>query len=140
MYRNYVKTAVRNLIRHKGHAAINALGLALGMACCFLGFLFIRHELSYDGFHEKRDRIYSLYIQETKPDGSLRNRRLIPLGVPEALAREFPAVTEIVQLAAGSTTVIQDGQPFRQDLFEADPSFFDVFSFPILGRRSSNRA
>ena len=58
MFRNYLTIAIRNLLRHRVYSAINILGLAVGMACCFLILLFVQDELSYDRFHEKADRIY----------------------------------------------------------------------------------
>ncbi len=59
MFKNYITVAVRNLLRHKTYAAINVAGLAIGMACCIVILLLVRHELSFDTFHEKGDRIYS---------------------------------------------------------------------------------
>ena len=58
MLKNYVKVALRYIIKYKLHSLINILGLAVAIACCFLLFLFISHELSYDLFHKNGDRIY----------------------------------------------------------------------------------
>jgi putative ABC transport system permease protein len=58
MFANYVKTAFRNMRRHKGFTFINVSGLALGFACSMLIALFVAYELSYDRFNEKADRIY----------------------------------------------------------------------------------
>ena len=57
MLENYVKIALRNLRKYKGYSLINVFGLALGIACCLLIFLYVRDELSYDRFHEHADRI-----------------------------------------------------------------------------------
>lgn len=138
MIKNYLTIAFRILHRHKTYAFINIFGLAVGMAVCLLIFLFIRHEWSYDNFHENRDSIYSLYIQETKPDSSLYFRRLIPLGIPEMLAREFPGVDSYVQIAAGEIIVVHESEAFREPVFEVDSTFFEIFSFPFLvGNRST---
>lgn len=58
MLKNYLKIALRNLVKHKGYAAIKIAGLAVGMACCYLILLYVRHELNYDRFHEKAGRIH----------------------------------------------------------------------------------
>ena len=58
MFKNYFKIALRNLIKNKVYSAINILGLSVGIACCILIFLFVRHELSYDTFHKSADTIY----------------------------------------------------------------------------------
>ena len=62
MFRNYFKTTWRNIQRYKGYSAINIIGLAIGMACCILIFLWVSDELSYDTFHENLDRLYRINI------------------------------------------------------------------------------
>ena len=58
MFRNYLKTAWRNLARYKAYSAINISGLAIGLAVCMLIVLYVGHESSYDQFHKNADRIY----------------------------------------------------------------------------------
>ncbi len=60
MLKNYLKIAFRNLWKHRVFSLINIMGLTVGMAACFLIFLYVRFELSYDNFHTKADRIYRL--------------------------------------------------------------------------------
>ncbi len=60
MLKNYLKISLRNLQRHKGYSLINIAGLAVGLACCVLMLLYIRHELSYDRHYEKAERIYRI--------------------------------------------------------------------------------
>ena len=60
MLKNFLKTAFRNLIKHKGYSLLNILGLAIGMACCLLILVYVQDELSYDRFHENADRIYRI--------------------------------------------------------------------------------
>lgn len=60
MLKNYFKTAIRNLLKHKGHSSINILGLAIGMTSCLLIFLYVADELSFDRFHKKADSIYRM--------------------------------------------------------------------------------
>ena len=56
MIRNYLKVAMRYLLRNKGYTTINILGLAIGISCCVLIMLFVRSEFSYDKFHSKYRR------------------------------------------------------------------------------------
>jgi putative ABC transport system permease protein len=60
MFKNYIKIAFRNILRHKGFSFINITGLAAGIACCMLIMLYVQDELSYDRYHEKIDRLYRL--------------------------------------------------------------------------------
>ena len=57
MLKNYLKIALRNLLRHKAYSFINIAGLAVGVTCCLLILLFVQDELSYDRYHENAKRI-----------------------------------------------------------------------------------
>ena len=61
MFWNYLKVAYRNLLRHWLYAAINVVGLGIAISFCLLAFLYVRHEWTYDAFHENADRIYRVY-------------------------------------------------------------------------------
>ncbi len=56
--KNYIKIAIRTILRHKGYSFINVVGLAIGMTCCLLILMWVLDELSYDRFHEHADHIY----------------------------------------------------------------------------------
>ena len=69
MFKNYFKTALRNLKRNKSYAMINVLGLAVGIAASLLIFLIIQFETSFDNFHKKKNSIYRLGTQFHNQDG-----------------------------------------------------------------------
>ncbi len=78
MLRNYLKSAIRTLVKHKAYASINVLGLAVGMACCLMTLLYVRDELSYDRFHEKADRIYRVNATSQNPEGDFYRTSIPP--------------------------------------------------------------
>jgi len=84
MFKNYFKIAIRNLRRHKGYTLINLAGLAVGMACGALILLYIRHELSYDRFHQKAARIYRLTTPLNKEGWAI-----LPRGCPLRSVRRW---------------------------------------------------
>ncbi len=55
MIKNYLLTALRNLLRHKVFSFIHVFGLSIGLACCMLIFLYTKDEVSFDRFHEKKN-------------------------------------------------------------------------------------
>jgi hypothetical protein len=83
MIKNYLKVAFRNLLKHKGYAFINILGLAVGIAASVLIFLYITDELSYDRFHIQADRTYRLAADWSNKGDS----RIHQLGTPYILAQ-----------------------------------------------------
>ncbi|HEX9653647.1 MAG TPA: ABC transporter permease, partial [bacterium] len=94
MFKNYLKIAVRNLLKHKGYSFINIAGLAIGLACCFLIVLFVQHELSFDRFHEKAPRIYRL-LHASKEDGA-KSAISASAYAPHLLA-DFPEIEQAVR-------------------------------------------
>ena len=93
MFRNYLMVAFRNLIRQKGYSLINILGLAIGMALCLLILVYVQDELSYDGFHEKADRIYRI-AQVENHDGQILHYMRIGAGINSRLETDFPEAIE----------------------------------------------
>ena len=85
MFANYLKTALRNLVRHKIFSAINIVGLAVGMACTILILLWVQDELSYDRFHKNASCIYFVVRSDNNQPTAVTSARLGP-----ALKQELP--------------------------------------------------
>jgi len=62
MFKNYLKIALRNLKKQKAFSVINIIGLAVGIACCILIFLWVQDELSYDRFHKNSATLCGAYF------------------------------------------------------------------------------
>lgn len=133
MYRNYLKTAWRNLMNKKAYSAINIFGLALGIACCLLIFMFVQDELSFDNYHEKGDRIYR--VVHGNKDQSIEDFWVwgnAPIG--QALADNFPEIEKICQFSGRADFMFANGEKKYQeeDVFLTDSTVFDVFSWKLL--------
>jgi hypothetical protein len=89
MLTNYLKIAIRNLIRYKTFSFINIAGLTAGMTCCFLILLFVRHELQYDAFHKNADRIHRVIYTPLFTGTDMKYAR-IPPPVSPLLPQFFP--------------------------------------------------
>ena len=89
MFNNYLKIAVRHLLKYKTYSVINILGLALGLCASILILLFVRDELSYDAFHEKAGRIYRV-VTEAENAGGTRTRSA-KVGAPSRLDGLLPS-------------------------------------------------
>ncbi|WP_128545998.1 ABC transporter permease [Larkinella soli] len=135
MFRNYFTVAYRNLLRHKLFSLINVFGLTIGLTCCFLILLFVRHELSYDRFQEKFDRIYRVtYLP--KFAGLEDPLALTPPPASPLLAGNFSEIEKSARVFRSSATVEPAGRPqgqpvkFDEDrFFFGDPALLDIFSF-----------
>lgn len=132
MLKNYIKIAIRNLVKSPGYSFINIFGLALGITAFVLILLFITDELSYDKYHEKSDNIYRVSREWLNPDGetSLHLGHIAP-PFAELIKEEFPDdVKNAVRLFDLSPLISNGDKHLIQDrFFFADPDVFEVFSW-----------
>ncbi len=133
MFRNYLKIAWRNLMKNKGYSAINIGGLAIGMACFLMIAMFIKHELSYDTYHENADNIYR--VAHHYNDNDKQSKQIWGNApVADALKADFPDVLETVKFSGRSEVLLKyQERKFQEDnCFYVDETVFDVFSWPLL--------
>ena len=131
MFRNYFKIAYRNLVRHKGYAAINVVGLALGIACCVLIGLYVQSELSFDRFHAKGDRVYRV-LQTVGFGGEEKSWTQTSPLLAGAMEASLPGVEQAIRIYLQDGVVKTGEDEFKEPLLFADASFFSTFTFPLL--------
>lgn len=134
MLKNYFKVAFRNLFRQKVLAAINILGLSVGLACFSLFLLYVINEFSYDRFHQNADRIYRVVrwnngVYGAAPSGSTH----LPAPLGPALKADLPEVEQFVRIreAWNDEFVRIDDKVSRKGVVFADAKLFDVFDFEL---------
>lgn len=132
MLKNFFKVAFRNLLRNKGFSAINIIGLAVGMASAILIFLWIQNEMSYDQFHEKKDRIYEAW-NRARFDGKLMCWNTTPKILARTLERDLPEVERAVRVNWGSNFLFSIGDKrITKQGNMVDTGFLQMFSFPMV--------
>ena len=130
MLTSHLKVTLRQLIRQKGYSFINIMGLTIGMACFILIGLWVRDELSFDQFHQKKDQIFRIL---NKTDSG----NLIPsptYALAPALKSLYPEVEEYSRVWFFHSSLVKYGDKnFEEDrIYMADPGFFRMFSFPFI--------
>lgn len=134
MIKNYFKIAWRNITRHKGYAAINVFGLAIGIASCLLILQYVSFELSYEDFHANKERIYRVQ-QDRYDNGKLSTQWAAgAYAVGNAFKDAIPEIEEYVKLVADRQAIAEkDNQPVKlEKVFFASRAFFSMFSYPLL--------
>ncbi|HEX5154410.1 MAG TPA: ABC transporter permease [Parafilimonas sp.] len=132
MFRNYLKTAFRNLWRNKAFSLINIMGLALGLACSLLIMLWVNDEYQVDAFHQNGSRIYSVYEKQ------FHDARVDAFhGSPGVLADEMKRVLPEVQYATNYawndlSTFEANNKILKENGNNAGADFFKIFSYKIL--------
>ena len=148
MVKNYLRLALRTLRRRTSYALINGIGLAIGLTCCVLVALFLRHELRYDRFHERAEDVYRLLRQKRtnwwstipfphyEAASAEEQRRL-----PRALAEQIPDIETATNFWVGRhgetyPLYVEHGGrrfPERSVLHTTTgPAFFNLFSFDFV--------
>ncbi len=145
MLKNYLKIAVRGLIRHKLYAVINIFGLAIGLACCLIVLGHISYEFSFENFHKNKDRIYRLNGRYVSEDEDIYSAR-VQSPLDEAIAEEIPEIDKVavfrqlgsVDLQIGEKSFVTEdeldwaGYKHGGNVICANSDFLSVFTFPLV--------
>jgi putative ABC transport system permease protein len=137
MYKSYLKTGWRTLLKSKVHAFINISGLALGIASVFLMTMYVKHELGYDRYYDQYENLYRITWENENP------QTRTPHPMAQVLVNDFPEVESAVSLSplwgAGLTRRTFSVRNLERDLrfdetnvLAVDTTFFDVFRFSVV--------
>ncbi len=127
MFTNYFKLAIRHMRRHWGYSLINILGLAIGMACCILIFLWVQHELSYDRFHEKADDLYIITITSDSRTWASSPWALVP-----TLKNDFPEILKGSWYGVFPLLARYENKSIFEKVALVGDEFLDMFTFPLV--------
>ncbi|GAA4447024.1 ABC transporter permease [Nibrella saemangeumensis] len=134
MLRNYLKIALRNLLRHKSFSFINIVGLSVGIAACLLILQYVSYELSFDKLHSKGDRIYRVR-QDRYNDGVLSTQWAGgAFAAGNSFKDAFAEIEDYVKLVKSRAMIATNGDERLkiEKVYWASASFFKVFSYPLV--------
>ena len=131
MWRNYIKIALRNLIRYKGFSFINILGLSIGMACSILIFLWIQFELSYDKYNSKSENIYRLVQTQYYATGPLTTT-CMPGPIADDIRADIPEIENSFMFYWSSMFCSYEDKILEERICLADPQIWEMLDFKFL--------
>ena len=135
--RNYVKIALRTLLKRKSTSFINIFGLSMGAAAFVLIFLYAYQIISFDDHHEKKDRIFLAYKERSTPDGvQATYDTWVPM--KDRFLSDYTKVKASARISERGCRVIKNNQYLEEDIMYTDESLFDIFTFPILHGNAQN--
>lgn len=128
MFKNYLKIALRNLLRHKGFSFINIFGLAVGLTVCILILLWVQFQLNADRFHDDVENIHMVLAH-----GTMKNNPSTPAPLAPALKDEIPEILYSTRYDSFPEILLSyRNKSFYENRVRAvDPAFFKIFSFPF---------
>lgn len=132
MFKNYFVTSVRSLMRSKGFSIINIVGLAVGLAIFSLIAFYVYHELSFDRYHEKANRIYRI-VENLRTENEMLFQSVSSPPMGPRVAKDFPEVENYVRFQRWNLLAQRgDMSAYEMDSYIADSTVFDVFSWKLL--------
>lgn len=130
MLNNHLKMALRSLLKRKGYAVLNIAGLAIGVACCALIFLFIRNELAVNQVFPNVEHLYRIDSEWREPTMGLHLTTLAPVG--QTLVDEYPQVIDQSRIYAMFVDIRVGDAGLRRDAWIADPSIVRMLDLPLI--------
>ena len=134
MFQNYLKTAFRHMRRNKLFTGLNIFGLATGLACSILIFLWVQNEMSYDRFNPGAERIFRLTVRVKDIDGAQ-----VPTPFAAVLKNQIPGIKNATRICPLDKIVTIGTNKFTEKrMYYVDSNFLSIFNYPLLrGNKSS---
>lgn len=138
MIKNYFKTSLRNLWKTKGYSFLNIAGLAIGIACAALIFLWVEDELTYNHYYTNNKNIYKVKDRQTY-DGTTFVFDATPGLLAQSMKAEIPGIKKAARSTWGDQVLfsLDDKTIYEQGLF-VDSDFFSIFHFQVLKGDANN--
>ncbi|NJN42598.1 MAG: ABC transporter permease [Flammeovirgaceae bacterium] len=132
MLKNYLLVAFRNLYRQLSYSFINVFGLAIGIAATILIMLWVNDEVTYDGFHEKKDHLYKVWFNSTFADG-IGSQISMPYPLREGLKAQDAGIKNVCITNWGEGALMTVGEKKINFVgLHASEEFLDMFTFPLI--------
>jgi putative ABC transport system permease protein len=133
MIRNFIKTALRSLLKNKGYSSLNIFGLAIGIACAALIFLWVESEVNFDSVNVKKDMLY-IVEENQQYDTYVFTESSTPGLMAPAMKAELPGIAEVCRRTEQNTPFLfstGNKSVFASGIY-AEPSLFTMFTLPFV--------
>ena len=138
MFSNYLKTTLRNLWKNKGYTFLNIFGLAIGITCAALIFLWIEDEVNYNDYFSNKENLYKIKDHQTY-DGTTFTFDATPGPLAAGIKNEIPGIKRTARTTWGDQALVSLGEKniYQQGLF-VDSSFLSMFQLEFTKGNAEN--
>lgn len=131
MLKNYLKIAWRSLWKNKGYSALNIFGLAIGITCASLIFLWVEDEINFDSVFPKQDEVYYLPTNQ-QYEGEWRTFYSTPGPLAKDLKEEIPEIVRSARTWSGNLLFTEGENGINRTGRYADADFLEIFSLQFV--------
>jgi len=132
MIKNYIKTTLRSLLKNKGYSFLNIAGLAIGITCASLIFLWVQDEVTFDHNFEKRDYLYRV-MENQHTNGALFTQNSTPEPLANGMKTEMPGIKNVMRTSWNMNELFVLGdKSINEDGVYADSSVFSMLKLPFV--------
>ena len=133
MFKNYFKTAWRNLINNKVFSALNLVGLAAGMAIALLIGLWVFNEYSYDSFLPNYEQLYQVELNFTDQHEGMHTQTAVSIPLADVFRKEFPQIKYVAESDwMGNHDLLVGDKKLYIEGASIGPDFLKMFQYPLL--------
>ncbi len=139
MFKNYLKTSLRSLLKNPMSSFINLFGLAVAIGVCMIVYSFMEFDYTIDNFHENKHEVYltTFYVDR---DGTERQLGLSPTPLGAMLRKDFTHIQKVCRVEDFGSVVKYEDKVFNETIRYADPEFLEMFTFPLKWGDASSLA
>jgi len=138
MIRNYFKTTMRSLLKNRGYSFLNITGLAIGIACASLIFLWVQDELTFNHNYQKKDQLYTIYENQTY-NGKVSTFHATPGPMAKVLKAEIPGIKKAARISGFGDQLFALGDKIINERGTyADVELFSMLQLPFVYGSASN--
>lgn len=131
MFKNYCKLVFRNLLRNKTYGALNIAGLAIGITCAGLIFLWVEDELAYNSSFDKKEQLHWVRVRNNY-EGAIRVMDATPAQLAGAIKNEVPGIVNSCRKSNGRFLFALGEKKIYETGFYVDSTFFNMFGFGFV--------
>lgn len=139
MFKNYLKTSLRSLLKNPLSSFINLFGLAVAIGVCLIVYSFMEFDYTVDDFHENKNEVYltTFYVDR---DGTERHLGLSPTPLGAMLREDFTQIQKVCRVEDFGVVVKYEDKVFNENIRFADPEFLEMFTFPLKWGQANSLA
>lgn len=133
MFKSYIRIAIRNLLKNKFFSIISILGLSAGMSICLLVIVFLKQQMSYDGFHKNSDRIFHIYSEYKAPiNSSTQTYATSPYSLGKTLKENVPGIEDYTTIRYFNGKAIKGDNSLDIKGYYTNSSFLKMLDFNLI--------